>query len=32
MSELRFTGVKGGEKKDIEKDLGMVEGSRSRPT
>lgn len=31
MSELRFTGVKGGEKKDIEKDLGMVEGQQITP-
>lgn len=31
MSELRFEGVKGGEKKDIEKELGMVEGQQITP-
>ena len=32
MSELRFTGVKGGEKKDLDKELGMVEGQQITPT
>ena len=31
MSELRFEGVKGGEKKDLEKELGMVEGQQITP-
>ena len=31
MSEMRFNGVKSGEKKDLEKDLGMVEGQQITP-
>ncbi len=31
MSEMRFIGAKSGEKKDIEKELGMVEGQQITP-